>query len=116
MASSQQSTGAQTCTLATDHDLANLTGPTGGAHYALILDVANIVETEVLFAYMKRNVRSTDSERELMRVAIARGPSASPIIDSLILRLPSGIAGTFGIRQEGGTGRAIPWAVERVDG
>lgn len=116
MPCTQSYSGSQTCTLATDHVVQTLTGPTGGAHYALILDVANIVAAEVLFAYVKRKVRSSDTERELMRVVVARGPASAPIVDSLILRLPNGIAGTFGIRQEGGTGRSIPWAVERVDG
>lgn len=116
MPSSVIDSGSQTCTLDTDHDLVTLTGPAGGAHYALVLNVANIVGEERLFAYWRREAREGDGEALVERVLVTTGAASFPVVDLGLLRLPEDVAGRIGIRQEGGTGRAVPWAVERVDG
>jgi len=109
--------GTQTCVLATDHNLgAALTGPAGGAVYALVLDTSALVGTERLSAYVQREIVAGGTQRILWRGIVAMGATSWAISESLLLRLPEGIDGTFGIRQEGGTGRAVPWSIERVDG
>lgn len=111
--------GTQTCTLATDHNLgaADLVGPAGGAHYALVLDLSNIVGEERLFAYWRREVIPEDTTPLLMeRMLVGAGVAALPAVEVGLLRLPADCVGRFGIRQEGGTGRAVRWSIERVDG
>jgi hypothetical protein len=118
MAATLVQAGSQTCTLNTDHTLGGgLTGPAGGAHYALVLDVTNIVGEERLFAFWRREVDVGEGLLEQERLLVASGPTHSlPLVEVGLLRLPDGVQGEFGIRQEGGTGRVIPWAIERVDG
>jgi hypothetical protein len=109
--------GTQACTLATDHNLGSgLTGPAGGAHYALILDCNALQAGETLYAYALREIAAAGTQRRLYDVAVATGGGSHPIVDGIILRLPENIDGTFGIRQEGGTGRSILWSIEIVDG
>lgn len=105
----------QTCTNATDHDLAVLTGPTGGAVYALVLDTSDMAAGDRLYAYVKREIAAGGTQRLMWRGLVAKGVMSWLISESLLLRLPAGIDGTFGIRLEG-TSCDIVWSVERVDG
>ena len=116
MPTSINSAGTQTCTLATNHDLATLTGPAGGAIYALVLDTNALLAGERLTAYVTREMAAGGTQRVLWRGIVANGPTSWLISESLLLRLPEGVDGVFGIRQDGGTGRDIVWSVERVDG
>lgn len=116
MPASVESSGTQSTTPGSDDELASLTGPAGGAHYALIVDVNALPNGALLEAYMEREVLAAGTQREMFRCVVARGGGSFPIIDSIHLRLPEGVDGTIGIRQTGGSSCSIPWAVERVDG
>jgi hypothetical protein len=107
--------GSQTCTLATDHALQTWDAPTGGATYALVVDAAALANGETLYAYVERETRSTDTRRELFRIGMAAHAS-SGVVETPFFGAAVGVEIRVGIRQEGGTGRAIPWAIERIDG
>lgn len=107
--------GSQTCTPGTDHALHTWDAPTGGATYALVVDSNALANGEALYAYVERETRSTDTRRELFRVALA-AHAGSGVVETPFFGAAAGVELRVGIRQESGTGRAIPWAIERVDG
>lgn len=106
---------SQTCTLATDHALQTWDAPTGGATYTLVCDCSALAANEVLYAYVERKARAGDTRRELWRIALAAHAS-NGVVETPYFGAAAGVEIRVGIRQEGGTGRAIPWVIERVDG
>jgi len=117
MAASVIASGTQTCTVDTTHLLGSgLTGPSGGAHYALLTDANALVGGEQLTVIISREAFAAGTQRVLWRGVVASGIGGTRVQDSPILRLPEGIDGKFEILQQGGTGRAILWSIERVDG
>lgn len=108
--------GSQTCTLDTDHALQTWDAPTGGATYVLRCDCATLAIGETLYAYVEVETRAnTDTRRELFRVGLA-AHSGNGVVETPYFGGAVSVEIRVGIRQEGGTGRAIPWVIERVDG
>ena len=116
MARSVVSSGSQTCTPGSDDALDTWDAPAGGATYALVVDASALANGEVLYAYVERETRAgTDTRRELFRVALA-AHAGSGVVETPFFGGAQTVELRVGIRQEGGTGRAIPWSIERVDG
>lgn len=116
MARSVAYSGSQTCTPGTDHTLQTWDAPTGGATYALIVDAAALANGEVLYGYVERETRAnTDTRREQWRISLA-AHAGSAVVETPFFGAAAGVEMRVGIRQDGGSGRAIPWAIERVDG
>lgn len=107
--------GSQTCTPGTDHALQTWDAPTGGATYALLVDANALANGETLYGYVERKTRASDTRRELFRIGLA-AHAGSAVVETPYFGAAAGVELRVGIRQEGGTGRAIPWAIERVDG
>jgi hypothetical protein len=106
--------GSQTATLATDHTLATQAPPSGGAAYVLVVDKSNLAGVEVLRLRLRTRARSGDSTIDCYEAEFTQdGPDAvvSPVIPVEASNEVVAI-----LRQEGGTGRAFPWALKRIDG
>lgn len=106
MTVSVESSGSQTATLGTWHDVAAVTSTAGVR--VLAVDVANLTGSEVLDIRIQVNVRSTDSQRVAYQATLV-GAQSAPVVQSVPVVVPDDA--TFSIRQTGGTGRAFPWAV-----
>ncbi len=107
--------GSQTATLATDHTLRTETAPTGGAVYQLRVDTAALANGETLVLRLQSRPRTGDTSRDLYTVLFDNAQS-DPIKDSPAVAVPAGVDVIAILRQEGGTGRAFPWALYRLDG
>lgn len=107
--------GSQTATLDTDHTLATQAGPTGGAVYQLRVDAVNLANGERLILTLRSRARAADTTRQLYHATFEHA-QASPIKDSPMVAVEVGNELVAVLRQEGGTGRAFPWALRRVDG
>ena len=107
--------GSQTATLNTDHTLATATAPTGGALYQLRVDTNALATNETLTLTLSTRARVADTTRVLYR-AVFTGAGEEAIKDSPCVAVPAGSEVVATLRQEGGTGRAFPWAVYRLDG
>jgi len=111
MTVAEQVSGSQTCTLATEHTLAETGGANNlpvGKTYVLALDVANIVASEILDIKIYTKTRTGDTAR-LMYAATIYGVQGEPNIQTV--PIPTAWYTKFTITQNQGTGRAIPWAV-----
>jgi len=114
MARSLLTSGSQTTTPGTDHALHTWDAPSGGASYVLVLDCAALENGETLEVFVERECRANvDPRREEARYGVAahegNGTITTPVFgaaETVELRV--------GIVQTGGSGRAIPWAIERV--
>ena len=109
MAVSQTNSGTQTATLATEHTLATVT--TAGT-YVLRVDANALAAGETLVLRMNAEALSGGTRR-IVQEAVFAGPLAEPIIDSIPIAIAHGVA--FTLTQTGGTGRAFPWSVLRLD-
>jgi hypothetical protein len=109
MAVSQTSSGTQTATLTTEHTLATVT--TAGT-YVLRVDANALVAGETLTLRINTEALSGGTRR-IEHEAVFAGPLAEPMIVSIPVAIAHGVA--FTLRQDGGTGRAYPWSVLRLD-
>lgn len=107
--------GSQTATLNTDHTLDTETGPTGGAIYQLRVDADALANGERLILTVQTRARSTDTTRTVYE-AVYEHDQPDPIKDSPAVAVQVSGEWKAILRQEGGTGRAYPWAVLRLDG
>ncbi len=114
MAASNAASGSQTATLATDHTLATITVPTGGASYVLYVDKSNLTSTERLRLRLRARARAADSTVDAYETEHTQ--DGADLIISPVISLEAGSELIAILRQEGGTGRAFPWAVRRIDG
>ena len=105
MAVTIEDSGSQTATLATEHTLATIT--TAGV-YQLEVDAANLADGENLTLKIFGKVRSGDTER-LIYEASFENAQGKPLLQSLAVPTPH--HAKFTLEQNGGTGRAFPWAV-----
>lgn len=106
MSTAVNTSGSQTATLTTEHTLATITA---AGKYVLSVDVANLAdasETCTLRIYGK--ARSGDTER-LLESATVNGASIKKLIESPEVYSPHHLKAT--LEQNGGTGRAFPWAI-----
>jgi hypothetical protein len=108
--------GSQLAELTTEHPLATVTAPTGGASYQLRVDVNALASiSEVLMLKIKTAPRSGDPVRILYQTIVA-GVQGDPIKDSPVAHVPAAVDIVVTLQQDGGTGRAYPWALYRLDG
>ncbi len=107
--------GSQTATLNTDHTLTTTAGPTGGGVFQLRVDTNALVNGETVFLTVQTKTRSTDVTRQVYPRAVFTHVQQDPIKDSPAIAVPNGCEIVAILRQEGGTGRAFPWALYRLD-
>lgn len=107
--------GSQTATPDTDHTLVTQTAPAGGAVYQLRVDTAALVNGERVLLTLRTHPRSGDAVRTLYQTEF-NDQQGEPEKDSPAVAVPAGLNVVAVLRQEGGTGRAFPWALYRLDG
>ncbi len=106
---SVSNSGSQTATLATEHVLATVI--TAG-QYQCVVDVANLVLGETLTLKIYGKARTGDTERLIKEYGVTNAQDEAliqldPIVSPHHLK--------FTLEQNGGTGRAFPWAVYAID-
>ena len=109
MAISSAASGTQTATLTTEHTLATVTTP---GTYVLNVDTAALVNGETVALRAKVKTLSAGTSRQAYEgyfVHLQQNPSKFSI------PVPALIEVVFTLRQDGGTGRAFPWNVIRID-
>jgi hypothetical protein len=111
MALSEHASGSQTCVVSTEHTLNTTTPDTTAGIFQFFLDTANLVAGDVLEIRVKRKVISAGTIRQVFSKTIA-GVQTDPCFatESLILRH----GWDFTIKQTAGTGRVIPWSIEKI--
>jgi len=114
MPCSINTSGSQTATLSTIHTLCTVSGPTGGGAFQLKVDAANLVNGERLTLVMQTRVRTSDTTRTEYASAW-ENVQDDPIKGSPVVFVPYGCEVICTLLQEGGTGRAFPWALYRCD-
>lgn len=107
--------GSQTATLNTDHTLVTQTAPTGGAIYQLRVDTNALANGERVILTLQTKTRTTDTTRTVYRAEF-NDIQSDPIKDSPAVAVVATSDLVAILRQEGGTGRAFPWALYRLDG
>lgn len=105
--------GSQTATLDTDHTLATQTAPTGGAAYLLRVDAANLANGERLILTLATKARVGDTTRTAYQ-SVYLHAQADPLKISPTIVVEESNEVVAVLRQEGGTGRAYPWALVNV--
>lgn len=105
MAVSVKTSGSQTATLTTEHDLATVTD---AGIYVLAVDVNALVNGETVRLRIYGKARSSDTERLIYDATFSHAQS-SPLKESVAIVSPHHMRAT--LRQDGGTGRAYPWAI-----
>lgn len=101
-----QDSGSQTATLTSEHTLATVTA---AGTYQLVVDVANLAAGETLWLRIYGKARSSDTERLLYSHRVKGETLVELLIASLAVVSPH--HSKFTLRQDGGTGRAFPWAI-----
>lgn len=115
MPASVASSGTQTATLATDHTLVTQTAPTGGAIYQFRMRAHNLANGERVTVRLQVDGESAGTLDDLYDTAFANAQTDS-YKDSPAVAVPAGARVRVILRQEGGTGRAFPWWLYRLDG
>lgn len=100
-----KTSGSQTATLTTEHDLATVTD---AGTYQLVVDCALLVDDETLELRIYGKARTTDTERLLYEASFTHAQTTT-LKASLAVVSPH--HARFTLEQNGGTGRAFPWAV-----
>lgn len=114
MPASSAASGSQTATLDTDHTLTTTTAPSGGAIYQLRVDVAALATGESLRLRIRTKARNGDTQRDLYTMESANAQT-SGLLDSPAVAVLGGEDIVAILRQSGGTGRAFPWILMRLD-
>lgn len=115
MPSSIAASGTQTATLATDHTLVTQTAPTGGAVYQFRARAHNLVNGERLTLRVQVDGESGGTLDDVYEALFAH-IQTDTYKDSPAVAVPAGGRVRVILRQEGGTGRAFPWWLYRLDG
>lgn len=103
---SVKDSNSQTATLTTEHTLATVTD---AGTYQLVVDAANLASGETLTLRIYGKARSSDTEQLLYEALFAGEAITAPLLASLAVVSPH--HAKFTLEQNGGTGRAFPWAV-----
>lgn len=98
--------GSQTATISTEHDLVTTTD---AAVFQLAVDMANLAAGDVVELRIYGKARSGDTERMLFRGTYGPIPLAAPLVVSTPVVSPHHLRAT--LKQTDGTGRAFPWAL-----
>ncbi len=102
-----KTSGSQTATLSTEHDLATVTDP---GVYTINVDLGAMLAADITTIRIYGKVRSSDTER-LMQAPATFGPIpptekfafSVPVVSPHHMRVT--------LTQTAGTGRAYPWAI-----
>lgn len=103
---SVQDSGSQSATLTTEHTLATVTA---AGTYQLAVDANALAAGETLTLRIYGKARSADTERLAYKASFAGEAIDAPLLMSLPVVSPH--HAKFTLEQNGGTGRAFPWAV-----
>lgn len=114
MPASVASENTTTPTLATDTTLVTQAGPTGGGCYILHVDASALVNGETLTLTLQTRARPTGTTRTAFSSTYSH-TQADPIKVSPLIPVPVSSSLVAILRQDGGTARAFPWALIRVD-
>lgn len=114
MPASVVSENTTTPTLGVDATLVTQAGPTGGGVYCLHLDAVNLANGETLTLTLRTRARPSGATRTLYQTAVTHVQS-DPIKQSPVIAVPAGSELVAVLRQDGGTARAFPWALIRID-
>ena len=104
-----------TPTINIDSTLVTQAGPTGGGVYLLHVDAINLLNGETLILTLSTRARVSTTTRIAFQAAYTHTQHDYIKISPLIA-VPAGSELIVTLRQEGGTARAFPWALIRVDG
>lgn len=105
MAVAVKTSGSQTATLSTEHDLATVTD---AGVYVLAVDAAALAAGESLRLCLYGKARSSDTERLIYQAAFSNAQTEA-LKASVPVVSPHHMRAT--LTQTGGTGRAYPWAI-----
>lgn len=100
-----KTSGSQTATISTEHDLATVTD---AGVYTVNVDANALTLGDTLELRVYGKARSSDTERLIFRGTYT-GPVGSPLIVSPPVISPHHMRAT--LKQTAGTGRAFPWAI-----
>jgi hypothetical protein len=114
MPASIASENTTTPTLATDTTLVTQAGPTGGGCYVLHVDAVNLANGETLTLTLRTRARPGGTTRTAFSAPYQHTQS-DPVKISPLIAVPSGSELIAVLRQDGGTARAFPWALIRID-
>lgn len=110
MAYGENTSGAQACTLTTEHTLATITSANV---FVLQIDSSPLsTAAEILTVIVETKTRTGSTRREIDRFTIARGGDAQPNKETKPYDSPFEIV--FKLRQDGGTGRTIDWSIRQL--
>jgi hypothetical protein len=104
-----ESSGTQSATISTEHQLA---APTTAKTRQLCIDLNAMATGDVLEVRIYRKTLTGGTSRVHLLATFAHGQS-EPIVTSIPVAMPFG--GEFKITQTAGTGRSFPWSVETLD-
>lgn len=118
MACTIVSSGTLTPTLATDTTIGgvDITAPIGGAVYALRVSAHNLVGAETLSLSALTDGEAGGTMRLCDDPALFFNVQSVPMKDGRAIYVPGGGKLRFVLRQDGGTARAFPWWIYRLDG
>lgn len=105
MAVTLSTSGSQTATINTEHQLAN---PTSAGFYQLVVDTSAMVNGDTVELRVYGKARSTDTE-QLEDFLTFQNAQSRPLKRTLMYGTPHYVRLT--LKQTAGTGRAFPWAV-----
>lgn len=109
MALVAESSGTQTATINTEHQLA---APTSNKTRVLRVDLGNLAAGDTVEIRIKTAVLAAGTVREQQNWTYAN-VVGSPIFESI--PVSSDVGATFTLKQTTGTGRAFPWKVLTLD-
>jgi hypothetical protein len=109
MALGTVSSGTQTCTIDTEHDVASTT--TAGI-YVCQYNLTNLAKGDVIRCFVTAKVLTGDVEEIVFEGIYANDLGASPIIQSP--PVVSMFSLSMMVEQTDGTGRNVPWALVRI--
>ncbi len=104
-------TGSQTATISTEHVLNTTTPETTDGAFQLIVDVAAMVDGDVLTLRIYEKARTGDTQRLLWSASYIHA-QARPLTASPPIILLHGWDMT--LEQTAGTGRAFPWSIRQA--
>lgn len=109
MAVGTVSSGTQTCTLDTVH---NLNTTTVAGVYVAMWNLTNLDKSDIIRCFIKTKVLTGDTEEIIFEGIYANSMGDSPIVQSP--PVVSMFSLTMSVEQTDGTGRNIPWSLIRI--
>lgn len=107
---SSAASGTQTATVGTEHTLATLTVV---GTYVLNVDTTNLVAGEAVTLRIKTKTLSAGASGLAFDATYKHGQGKP---QKYSIPVPVLVEGVFTLQQTGGTGRAFPWNIAKLDG